>query len=342
MLGPCSAGTSVPAIAGAVSAGATAEGSAPDFRLAIDTVDLALFLAMQRLGKRRTARFGFRAILAAALAAAGLSACARRQEAGTPEELLATGWVQYSLAEFDRAAAKFDAALAAAPSQDLRLKALYGLATTWNLRRPGEDLKKARDLYQQIIDADPRGDLAAWSFLALARMKHLVPVGDNPDFAEVRKAYQEVMDRYPDHLAAKEAFIYYNATLVSSLDPAEARQALKNLYPFVENTNTVFLGPAYSLIAVACTTLGDQEKRLWAEIRSLEETEVDPTNPFSEFAWQYWNIAAIAEFEVGDFDTARIYYQKLIKEYPQDIRVYAARTALQRMDELEAKIRGEL
>ena len=173
-------------------------------------------------------------------------------------------------------------------------------------------------------------------------MKHLVPVGDEPNYDEVMKAYQEVIDRFPNHLAGKEAFIYLNSVLVSSLKERETRRALAMLEKFVQNESNEFVGPAYSLMAVCYTTLNMQDKRLWAEIQSLDKTEVDPTNPFTEFAWQYWNIATIAEFEVGDFNTARKYYNKLLKEYPNDMRDYAAEQALKRMDDLEAKIRREL
>jgi tetratricopeptide (TPR) repeat protein len=270
----------------------------------------------------------------------GTIGCARHEEITDPATLIASAWTDYSLGEFDRAMMKFESALAAAPAGgNEALQATYGLATTWNLRRPGEDPGKAKKLYQQILDAAPKHDLAAWSLLALARMKHLVPIGEDPDYVNVREAYQDVMNRYPEHLAAKEAFIYYNATLVSSLRTNEALQALALLDPFVRNPANMFVGCAYSLMAVAYTTLGNAEKRLESEILALTNTEVDPTNPFTEFSWQYWNIATIAEFEVGDFATARSYYNKLITEYPNDIRKFAAQTALKRMDELEAGIR---
>jgi tetratricopeptide (TPR) repeat protein len=282
-------------------------------------------------------------LLLPALCALAPTGCARREETVDPAQLIAAAWTDYTLAEFDRATTKFEAALTRCETgSDLQLQALYGLATTWNLRRPGEDTAKATKLYRHIVDSAPAHDLAAWSALALARMKHLVPIGDDPDYRDVRKAYREVMDRYPGHLAAKEAFIYFNATLVSSLDMNEAQEALGQLKEFVKDPATEFLGTAYSLMAVAYTTLGDQDQRLAMEIRSLENTEVDPTNPFTEFSWQYWNIATIAEFEVGDFETARTYYQKLIAEYPNDIRKYGAKQALERMNALEEKIRKEL
>lgn len=277
-----------------------------------------------------------------ALLPLSLPSCAKKASVEPVSDPIAAGWNEYFLGEWDRAIAVFEAAAnASPPGGDLRLKALYGLATTWNLRRPGENLEKARELYRQVIAEGPKSDMAAWCLLGLARMEHLVPVGQDPDYDKVLATYQSVMDEFPDHLAAKEAFIYYHSVLVSSLDEAQTRKALKALREYVSNpSEEFFIGPAWSLIAVSCTTLGDPEGRLEAEIRSLETTEVDPTNPFTEFSWQYWNIATIAEFEVGDFETARTYYRKLIAEYPQDIKIYGARQALERMGRLEEKLRG--
>jgi len=81
---------------------------------------------------------------------------------------------------------------------------------------------------------------------------------------------------------------------------------------------------------------------LWAVIEALERKEIDPTNPYSDNAWPYWDIATVAEFEVGDFETARKYYQMLIDGYPTDTRKYPAKQALKRMDKLEAEIQKEL
>lgn len=283
------------------------------------------------------------ATAAALVALLLLPGCARREAAQATDDPIGAAWSDYILGEYDRAIERFESVRASDASGGAAWQnATYGLATTWNLRRPGEDLAKARDYYEELLRAAPDSDLAAWSALALARMKHLVPVGEDPDYDEVRKAYREVMDRYPEHLAAKEAFLYDNATLISSLDPAQTREAMAALEEFVKNPDNAFVGPAWSLIAVGATTLGDPERRLYAEKMSLETTEVDPTNPFTEYAWQYWNLATIAEFEVGDFNEARAYYRKLIEEYPQDIRVYGAKQALERMDALEEKIRAEM
>ncbi|OGV44126.1 MAG: hypothetical protein A2X46_13150 [Lentisphaerae bacterium GWF2_57_35] len=271
------------------------------------------------------------------------SSCKQNATLLQSDDPLHAGWNNYSLGEFDQAQFFFEQAVAEAPKDsDAQLTALYGLATTLNLRRPGEDPERAQELYRRILDTAPANDLAAWSLLALARMQHLVPVGDDPDYEQVYKAYQDVIDRYPDRLAAKEAFLYLNSILVATLKEPETRRALASLDEYVKNPSNTFLGPSWSLIAVGNTTLGNQERRFEAEVKSLETTEIDPTNPFTEFAYQYWNLATIAEFELGDFDQARLYYRKLIAEYPKDQKIYGAKQALQRMDAMEAKIREEL
>ena len=184
--------------------------------------------------------------------------------------------------------------------------------------------------------------LAAWSLLALARMQHLVPVGQEPDYPAVRKAYQAVIDRFPFHLAGEEAFIYQQATLLMSPEDREAAQsALEALRAFVvAHGDSRFLSSAYRLMGVACRTLGLPDDAVASMIKSLETTEVDASNPNQEFSGTYWSIAAMAEFEAGDFATARRYYQRLIDEYPVDQRVHGARDALKRMAAIEADLRA--
>jgi tetratricopeptide (TPR) repeat protein len=281
------------------------------------------------------------ALVGLSAVALGLGCSRAGAAAGDPRAKLAEGWQNFRLAEYDLAIRDFESALAAvAKGSEEYYQALFGLANVWNLRRPDEDIEKARAFYRRIIEEAPGHDLAAWSELALARMLHVVPVGQEPDYEKVRAGYRALIEKYPNHLAAKEATIYLNATLVATLDPELTRQAVSNLLAFIASGTKEFVAPAWSLLAVSYTTLGMQKERLEAEIKSLENVEVDPANPFNEFAWAYWNIATIAEFEVGDFDLARKFYRRLIEEYPADFRVFPAKQALARMDAVESELRA--
>ena len=118
--------------------------------------------------------------------------------------------------------------------------------------------------------------------------------------------------------------------------------ARDRLLAFVEAyPDSGFVSPAYSLLSISYTTLDDPAKRLWAEEQSFRHVEVDPENPDQDHSWRYWNMATIAEFEVGDFDKAREYYGKLIKSFPTDARMYAAEQAILRMNAIEEGFRNE-
>ncbi len=275
-----------------------------------------------------------------------LTSCRHAPKGEEGERTLASAWNDYQLSEFSRAAETFDAVAKATPETSAdHLQALYGLATVWNLRLPAQDQNKplAEEIYKKVLALAPKGnEIVPWTRLALARMKHLVPVGQDPDYPAVRAAYEAIIRDFPGHLAAREAFIYLMAVKVSTLEPKELEESAAQLRAFVDRPgDATFIQPAYSLLAVSYNALGRPRERLDAEIKSLETTEVDPSNPFNEFSWQYWNIATIAEFELGDFETARKYYHKLLDEYPRDRRVYGVKVALRRMDELEARLREE-
>jgi tetratricopeptide (TPR) repeat protein len=257
--------------------------------------------------------------------------------------LVASGWNNYRSGTYNAAVEEFDAVVARTPnSNDEHLQALYGLATTWNWRSPGENRIKALANYEQLIAAAPKHDLAAWSLLAIARMKHIVPVDQNADVTETRKAYQECIDRFPDHIAAEEAFIYQQSTYIETLDPADAKLACATIESFIsKKPASKFTSPAFHLLSKGYETLRLRDKQLEARIKAVEHEEQDPENPENELANSYWSLATIAEFDAGDFATARKYYQRLIDEYPVDIHKFGAKLALKRMDEMEAKLRTE-
>ena len=248
------------------------------------------------------------------------------------------------MGEYETAIGTFDAAVNQLPADNPdRILALYGLASTWNLRMPvgDRDHVLARELYQQIIETVPKSELASWSALALVRMDHLLPVGEKPDLTLVRPAYETIIARYPQHPASEEAFLYLQSTLVAEMTPAAAEQATHALEKFVQaNPDSGYRSAAYGLLQSCYELLNEPEKQLQSLIMGLESREVDPTNPKFEKSWAYWRIATVAEFEAGDLETARKYHRLLLEEYPMDSRGFAAETALKRMDDVEAGLRN--
>ena len=274
---------------------------------------------------------GFSVFLAA-LFLGVLAAGCEEQVAKKPEDLVADGWKYFQVGDYKHAVPAFEQAIQQSGSDaDLHQKALYGLATVWNLRRPDYDRPKAAKLYEEALALSPKSDTAAWILLALARMKHIVPPGEDKDFDDlkvlhsdygpIRQAYQRVIDAFPEHRAGHEAFLYQQSTFVTSLDPAEARQAIAAIGAFIaKHPGSEFESPLYLLMGNAHYNVGQYAEHLACEIKAVETRPIDPTNPNQDYAQPYYQLACIAEFEVGDFNTAREYYQKIIDMYPVDVR----------------------
>jgi len=276
-----------------------------------------------------------------------LCGCGDSTEDGDSSELLEKAWTRFRLGEYDSAVIVFESVrdASASPEDPNYARALYGLASIWGLRMPVGDQNRdlAREMYGEIIQIDSSGDLAAWSLLGLARLDHLVAVGSEPDYEKIQTSYQRVIDAFPSHAAAAEAFVYQQSTYVATLDKSIIEGAAKRLEAFIDSASHArFISSAWGILADCYRTTGEFEKRLNAMIQSEKTLEIDPSNPKQDKSWRYWSIATVAEFEVGDFETARRYYRRMMEEYPQDIRYFGAETALSRMDDLEAKLRAEI
>lgn len=266
---------------------------------------------------------------------------------GSSSDVLKAGWDKYRLGEFRSAALSFrqglDALSAGEPS---RTDFLFGLATVWNLRLPvsEQDKGRASKLYDQILADDASHALAPWAALALARMVHLVPVGDVPDYDAVRAAYlTRVMQPFDESLAAEEATVYFYSTYLAETQPGSAAKAREGLERFItENPTSTFCSGAHALAALACEQLDDGDAQLTHALKALETMERDPTDPFYDYASRYWKLATTAEFQAGDFETARRFYHQLIEEYPADVRAFPAHLSLDRMDALETRLRAEI
>ncbi len=253
---------------------------------------------------------------------------------------IANAWKMFRLGEYDQALKLFEKASTLAPdSSEDKLACLYGIAKTYQLRSPSPDYEEAGKVFRQIADTAPNSDLAAWSLLSIARMAHLPQGNSMPDYDEVRKLYQEVIDKYPGHMAAEEAFIYQQASYLATLEKDDAAKALENVKGFLEkNPKSKFASSAWAIQAEAFSILERSQERLDAIIKSVDLREIDPSNPIVEKASDYWKIATVAEFELGDFDTARKYYAMLRDEYPTDARCYGAKLAIERMNAKEDEL----
>jgi tetratricopeptide (TPR) repeat protein len=295
--------------------------------------------------------FPFVMALVFALPAIGLVGC-QETISKKPDDLVADGWAYFRVGDYEHAVKAYDQALQTCGSDvAVHQNALYGLATVWNLQRPNFDHPLAEKLYNEAYALAPESDTAAWTLLALARMKHLVPPNEDkalddlekvhPDYPPIRAAYQKVIDKFPEHRAGQEAFLYLESTYVTTLDADEAKQAVKAIGDYLaKHPKSDFESALYLLKGSAHYTLAQFAEHLACEIKALETRPIDPSNPNQDYAQPYYEVACVAEFEVGDLATARKYYQKIIDEYPVDIRGAAARAGIRRIGRVEALARA--
>jgi len=263
--------------------------------------------------------------------------------AGPPEaeNLSKEGWRLYRLGEFNSAVQIFQSLHSPAPTEsDAEIEGLYGEASCWNFRRDRRDAARAIQLYDRILSKAPDHPLAAWAALDRVRAKYLGAI-DFDHNAEMARAFGDVAKTYEGTPAGEEAFFLSMNQQVPEMDVAKARQLDEEIGEYLRlHPKSLFLSRLLSLQAACCDVLDRQAERLEKMVLALESREYDERNPRADGALSYWQIAYAAEFQAGDFTLAREYYQRLIREYPKDIRVFGARRALERMDVVEAAVRA--
>jgi hypothetical protein len=272
-----------------------------------------------------------------------LALCALALPAGAADEAarLAEGWRLYRFAEFKAAVAEFEGVLEVSqPGSDAHARALYGLACCWSFRQDARSVAKGAQYFEELLDRAPGHELAPWAALDKVRARYLGKVDAIKENAAEMAAYRQVWERYPATTAGQEAFIFQGQQALARDGAAAAERVLAETRELVAAyPRTAYLPQANSLMANCCRLLDRQEERLHYMIQASETRELDLLNPNANKAGSFWAIAYAAEFEAGNFTVARTYYGKLIQEYPKDLRIFAAREALKRMDAVEAALR---
>jgi tetratricopeptide (TPR) repeat protein len=271
-----------------------------------------------------------------------LPACHDAAARRAPEVERKEAWEDYRIGEFKTALNLFRALRESHPDgSEYNVQGLYGEGTCWNYRRDGRDEGKAIAAYQAVVTLAPKHQLASWSALEIVRARHLNPADDSADPAPLISEYAELYAKYPNTPAGEEAFLFECSLQTPGLDREHATQLLQQVELFLKDRpQTPFRGPLEGIIAECYNKLDMQDKRLELMVRPVAGEGMGVANPNPFNASVYWNIAYVAEFEAGNFALAREYYHRMLREYPRDVRVFAIRAALKRMDAVEAALRA--
>ena len=248
---------------------------------------------------------------------------------------LQAGWNLISLDEFDRAESVFQA-LAARCQPGTRdfYMARYGLGNAYQHRKPGAKLDEAKAVYAEVAAQDKGGEMGGWSALAFARIDHLrlfevgKPIPDDAALTAVQQEYRRVTSDFSTTMAAEEAALYDYSVDIEKLNEASLHTAVTRINAWIAaHPKSLYSSDAYGRLASAYEMLKESRGRMDALIKCCE-TALEPAAD----AMVYYEIAAIADLQLGDVQTARTYYRRVLIEYPYDKRAFWCTRALQRLE----------
>lgn len=275
------------------------------------------------------------------------------------QEQLSQGWEKIRLESQDLAVLDFNRVLKKLDSLktpagdtpqnlDYRVNALYGLGIISSLAYHSDAAEsvKAKNYFNQVIALKPHSEMAAWAALALVRDHYLPVTSDSKeDTLGLINEYAQVARDYPKAAAGEEAFLYGHALAIQTLDNERIKKGVVEIEDYIrDNPKSRLVSGLYALQRYGWARLGDYRKSLEADIKSLETKEIDPTNPNQSLnlSFDYFRIGLEAQFDVGDFKTARLYYQKFLAEYPNDQKAFTVQMQLKRMAETEADFKAKI
>ena len=287
------------------------------------------------------------ALVAVLLAVVFCAGCGgKKVEAESSDDAFQTGWINYRLLDWTRAMRCFEMSVALATNDTQRMRGLYSQADVWNFATQGRSADRAVGLYKRVVEEDTEGVWAPWAALALARMEHTKASPELPEIKVLEEAYGKVIDNYPGHVAADEAFMHLqHARLVRGEDETIAK-AIAETEAWVEaRKDSVFLPTGYGVMAHGHMLQGRGKEYIDALVAAVELSLQQQQNsmlPPTDQVGNYFRIGMAAQLDSGDFDVAREYFKKMIETSPWDQRIFLVEQRLKMMDEFEERVREEL
>ena len=266
--------------------------------------------------------------------------CERTEAKASDRELLASAWAYFKLSEFSEAQRNFARVIEQAKDKasfESRVQAEYGLAAITAMGSEA-DSAKAVPQFQQVINELPHSDLAGWSQLAMVRMTQQAIGTDTPDARKKLDAdYRAVIETYRGQPPADEAFVHLQALRLIPLDRDAARQVNADITAYL-NRGTRYVSALYNLRAISHQLCDEYQASFDDRTASIASQEKDPQNPMQIDAGLLYAMGVSAQFDLGDFATARQYYQRFLDLYPTEQRSFTVKLLMKNMDHVEASL----
>jgi len=270
---------------------------------------------------------------------------------GTPSELVARGWQNFTLGDFPECEKNFTTALVQAQpaaTAKQRHSALLGLASCYQLR-PNPDLALAMATFkklgeEELPDAKRDASLGlGQTTLALTADESITLEARIALLAEARVHFTDVLTNHPDSLAADQAVIHiassYNMPFVmetagefAAPDDATAHRAIAALDARLKQNKRPEMRPVlFMLMGHIHLQLGESREAVSALREAVGEIKVPRTR--EQLVWQ---IARLCDRDLKDKKLALEYYELFAREAERSVLRYRA---IQKAEKLRAELK---
>jgi len=261
-----------------------------------------------------------------------------RQAAGRFSEDLRKAWNAFGSLNMAEAIELFER-LNNAPNaaQGDRVQALYGLGLCYRYSHLKEDKYKAREYFNQLVEAYPQNSAAAWALLELGIMENIYTLEGK---LEARRHYQRLLRNYPLSLAIHETALRLTDTYLGKIiDPTEIETGLsileKHIDKYPDNPLVGSMHYRVGYFYFAC--LQDYEKSLPHSVANSTLRMEDP------YRWpeDFWH-TAMNFMRLNRVEEALPWFQKIVNESPCAREALPAKEMIERINRyLENRSKGD-
>ncbi len=251
---------------------------------------------------------------------------------------LEAAWNALIRANYPLAEEKFKQVPQETSDKSLQAEALFGLAMTYQIRRPGGDAQAAAGLFEHLTTEFPETPAAPYATLSLARLADMPENEQDRTEEKIEKArdlYRAVLAQWPEHLAADEAALRLGQTYLEHVgETAEEDKGAAILRDRLEAR------PENPLAAPMHLLLGDLSYRREAYRRAVDHwiaADEAGIPGLTDKATVYFHIGSVAEHRLKDYRLAAEWYMKIVTDVKRDSKYYVALKAAERCRRLAAE-----
>lgn len=272
----------------------------------------------------------------------GVEAPAERP--GDPEppspsrQVLDEGWGALRRANYPLAEEKFEQVSQETSEKSLLAEALYGLALTYQVRRPGGDAQVSAALFERLLKDFGDTSAAPYATLSLARLADLPENEKDRTEEKIEKArelYRSVLEKWPDHLAADEAALRLGQTYLENVGETAAEDKGEAVLQARLKAR-----PENALAAPMHLLLGNFYYRREAYSRAVKHwiaADGAGIPGLTDKATVYFHIGSVAEHRLKDYRLAAKWYMKIVTDVERDNKYYVALQSAKRCRRLASE-----